>query len=105
MAQVTDIDVFRGQSLSIDLSPATPTPVAGWDCRFRVRAGDGRVLIDRHTGAGVTVLNPDTGDMRAVLSAQDTTLFALQIYKWDFWRVNPGAEDPLAYGNLRVKET
>jgi hypothetical protein len=43
--------------------------------------------------------------MRAILSAQDTLLFGTEVYKWDFWRVDPGAEDPLAYGNLRVRET
>jgi hypothetical protein len=105
MAVVTNIDVFRGQSLSVDLSPSVPTSVAGWNCRFRVRDSDGTVLVELHTGSGVTIINPDTGAMRAILSAQDTLLFGTEVYKWDFWRVDPGAEDPLAYGNLRVRET
>jgi hypothetical protein len=105
MAQETNLKVFRGQALSVDLSPATPTNVEAWTCRFRVRTQTGQTVIEKHTGSGVTVLDPVRGDMVVPLNAQETSLLSLPAYKWDFWRIDPGSEDPLAYGLMNMGDT
>jgi hypothetical protein len=104
----TDFVGFRGESLSLNFSPATPTSITGWAIGFYVSrvgaaAGLGVPLLSLATGgSGVAITNGAAGLFTATItSAQSLTLGAGR-YWYDVWRTDAGSEMVIASGELKI---
>jgi len=105
MAENQDISMFRGEDKILECTLIPVTNIAGWTLAFTLRSTPESTdaLIEKTTGAGITITVPATGVFQVALADTDTAA-ALQPgrYYYDCKRTNAGLETILVYGILEL---
>lgn len=109
MAIQFDLPLARWEDgiLTVALDP--PTPIAGWDLRFKVqkRFGIASGLIEKVSSSGfvggqsgITVVNSGAGVINIAINKPDTSGLAFGNYACSVQRVNSGFQTALSQGFL-----
>jgi hypothetical protein len=103
-----NFDLIQGSAPILRFRLTVPENITDWDTVLYIN--DKRSHANVFTANGAVADSTEVPDAQTVgvfdvpLSKQDTLSMEPQSYDYAFWRVNPGFEDPLASGTVRVKE-
>jgi hypothetical protein len=98
MAGTDEIAIYRGEDVVLPFTMSPVEDITGWTLLMSV-SGGGAVLF---TKAGA-VISGAAGTFSVSLTDAETELLAASdVYDYDVWRTDAGAERVLARGTLRV---
>jgi hypothetical protein len=99
MPTTTDIEIYRGEYVSLDFTINPVVDITGWTMQFTLARAknSSNKLIER----ACTVVSGPAGTFNAILTETDTDLSPGK-YHWDVWRVNGGALKPLGIGTFTI---
>lgn len=103
MAFQTSISVYEGTKFTVTMTMVPPENVTGWAVGFGIREGSNgaALFVSKSIGAGVEVLDLVNGVFRATVEAAETA-GRPRACIYAFERTDPGEEDVLAIGTLRL---
>jgi hypothetical protein len=99
MATITEIQVYRGEDVTLNFTMAPVVDITGWTITFTVAQGANQKqkIIQK----SCTLVTPASGTFKADLLAVDTDITP-STYFWDAWRMENGSRRVLAAGAFVV---
>jgi hypothetical protein len=98
MAGTDEIAIYRGEDVTLPFTMDPVENITGWTLLMSVSLASGVVF----TQAGAVVSGPAGTFTVALTDTQTELLLASEVYDYDVWRTDAGAERVLARGTLRV---
>jgi hypothetical protein len=98
MAGTDEIAIYRGEDVALPFTMDPVENITGWTLLMSV-SGGGAVVF---TKAGVVTSGPSGTFSVSLTDAETELLSASEVYDYDVWRTDAGAERVLARGTLRV---
>lgn len=110
MADKPEPQTFRlaiGQAKTVRVTADAPFSggVAGVPMRFRMRDRKSNVLVELESGDGVTTVDAVDCVWDLLFTEGDTAGLKPGLAEWAFWRLDTGAESPVALGTCEVYRT
>lgn len=107
MAVQQTISLFRGEDVLLTVVLTSGASVAAWSLAWYLRAepeASGAPLVTRSTGNGGVSVTPSgaAGVFTVTIPAAVTVGLPVGTYRYDLWRLDPGEEVVLAYGECHV---
>ena len=102
--ELFNFDLIQNTAPILRFSLAVPANVTGWTTKFYIRdvAGGNVVFSADGTISPTLATATRSGIFEVPLTANNTGSLARKSYPWTFERTNPGFEDVLGAGRVRV---
>lgn len=101
MSISTNIQCFRSEDVTINVTMTPTTDITGWTLSFVAINSSGVTTISKTSGSGITITSPSAGMFSVSISSTDTTI-AYDSYTYAIRRTDSGFNAVLCNGYFVV---